>query len=366
MNDEITVEVPVVDSRAGLPVIGRVGAGGRRVRFESLRGQQKVAIVLAQLGAETSALLLKTFNEKEAVAIATDVANLPPLDQEVVSRVLEEFVERVNVTRSINQGGIAHARRILAAAIGEEKAAEVMFQLQGKVAVGPLAFLSKADPAHVVPFLVDEHPQTVAVILAHMPPGGGAKLLDAMPANFRAEVAVRVATMGRVSPEAISTAAQQLANKLRGLSSASSSVPGGIPSLVDLLNRSDGSTEKQVLADLEERSPDLAEAVKARMFTFEDVLALDDRTLQVVLRGVQINDLAVAIRGSNDNAAVIEKIERNLSDRAQAELQEEIEVIGPVRVSAVDAAQSNIVRSVRELEANGEIIIVRQTDEFVS
>ena len=364
--------VPLADDTPSAPsrdpgveaTVAKAGGPARRIALYELTGRQKVAIVLAQLRPETSAQLLKAVDDEEAVTLATEIANLAPLDREVVTEVLEEFVVKINATRAIGQGGIYQAHRILASAIGEEQAAEVMSHLQGKVAVGPLAFLSQADPAHVVPFLIDEHPQTVAVILAHMPPNDGSQLLDAMASDFRSEVALRIATMDRVSPEAISIAAQQLANKLRGLGTSGSSVPGGIPTLVDLLNRSDGSTEKQVLSDLEARNPDLAEAVRARMFTFEDVLALDDRTLQVVLRGIEVTDLALAIRGSS-GPEVMEKITRNLSSRAHEELLEEIEVMGPVPVSLVDAALTSIVRAVRELEARGEILIVRQKDEVI-
>jgi flagellar motor switch protein FliG len=364
MTDAAVTEAPQVEAAEHL-VVQRGAAPVRKLRYESLTGQQKVAIVLAQLREETASMLLKAVGDEEAVLLATEIANLPPLDREVVGRVLEEFVGKVGATRSISQGGIAQARRMLAAAIGEERAAQVMPHLQGNVAAGPLASLSQADPSHVVPLLVDEHPQTVAVILAHMPPNDGSRLLDAMPSDFRAEVAVRIATMGPVSPEAISTSAQQLANKLRGLGAAGSSVPGGVPALVELLNRADGSTEKQVLASLEERNLELAEAVRAHMFTFEDVLAMEDRTLQLVLRGIKIPDLALAIKGTSDDPDVMDKIKRNLSDRAQAELVEEIEVMGPVRMSQVDNAQSTIVRAVRELEASGEIVIARQTDQLL-
>jgi flagellar motor switch protein FliG len=357
-----TAEAPDVQ---GHLVVQRGAAPARRQRYENLTGQQKVAIVLAQLRPETAAAVLKAVGDDEAVALATEIVNLPPLDREVVARVLEEFVGKVNTTRSINQGGIAHARRMLEAAIGEARTAEVMPHLQGNVAAGPLAFLSQADPGNVAPLLVDEHPQTVAVILAHIPPSEGSRLLDAMPSDFRAEVAVRIATMGAVSPEAISTAAQQLADRLKALGATGMSVPGGVPALVELLNGADGSTEKQVLASLEERSPELAEAVRARMFTFADVLAMEDRTLQLVLRGIKIPDLAIAIKGASDDPEVMDKIKRNLSDRGQAELTEEIEVMGPVRMSMVDAAQSSIVRAVRELEASGEIVIARQTDELL-
>ncbi|MGA2528141.1 MAG: flagellar motor switch protein FliG [Acidimicrobiales bacterium] len=360
-----TAETTVVDVHEEQLVVQRGAASSRKVRYENLTGQQKVAIVLAQLRPETSSMLLKAVGDEEAIMLATEIANLPALDREVVGRVLEEFVGKVNTTRSISQGGLSLARRMLAAAIGEERATQVMPSLQGSIAAGPLTSLSQADPTHVVPLLVDEHPQTVAVILAHMPPNDGSRLLDAMPSDFRAEVAVRIATMGPVSPEAISIAAQQLANKLRGLGTAGPSVPGGVPALVELLNRSDGSTEKQVLASLEERNPELAEAVRAHMFTFEDVLAMEDRTLQLVLRGIKIPDLALAIKPSSDDPEVMDKIKRNLSDRAQAELTEEIEVLGAVRMSQVDNAQSNIVRAVRELEASGEIVIARQTDQML-
>jgi flagellar motor switch protein FliG len=353
--------------RPHLPVTGTVDADEdtQTVTIEALNGVQKVAIVLAQLDSETSSTLLRTLGHEESILLATEMAKLPPLRRDVVVQVLDEFVERVNTTRSIGQGGMAQARRMLASVIGEQQATEVMLQSGGSVAIGPLAFLSNAEPEHVVPHLIDEHPQTVAVILAHLSPPDGARLLDAMPGDFRAEVAVRIATMDRVSPDAIGVAAAQLASKLRGLGSSRSSVPGGIPALVDLLNLADGSTEKQVLGDLEARSPELAEAIRARMFTFEDVLALDDQTIQVLLRNVPVKDLALAMRGTTDNPEAMEKITRNLSERGRAELAEEMDVMGSVRASLVDGAQSSMVRTVRELEASGAIVIGRGNDELI-
>jgi len=337
-----------------------------QIRYEDLSGVQKVAIVLAQLKPETSAKLMQAVGEEQAVTLATEMVNLPALDRETVTKVLTEFVEKVNTTRSIGQGGTAQARQLLAAVVGEEKASEIMSQLKGKVAVGPLAFLSQADPKHVVPFLIDEHPQTVAVILAHMPPDDGSLLLDAMPPDFRAEVALRIATMDKVSPEAISAAALQLANKLKSVGSSVASAPGGIPTLVELLNRADGSTEKQVLNELDTRDPELAEAIRAKMLTFEDVMALDDKTLQAILRKIQISELALAIKGTDANSDISDKIKKNLSDRARTELAEEIEIIGEVRVSQVDSAQSGIVRAARELEAEGIITIARKNDELLT
>ncbi|HTW99074.1 MAG TPA: flagellar motor switch protein FliG [Acidimicrobiales bacterium] len=333
------------------------------IRGDQLTGQQKVAVVLAQLPTETSASILKALSDEEAVELSTEIANLPALERSVVEDVIAEFVSRVNAVRAVGQGGLDRAKAILAETLGHERAAEVLAHMQSKVAVGPLAFLSHAEPSNVVPLLVDEHPQTVAVVLAHLPAGDAASLLDVMPPEFRAEVVERIATMERVAPEAISQAASVLASKLRGLGSQGSSTPGGIPSLVEILTRADSSTEKQVLAELDARDHALADAVRQKMFTFEDTLKLDDRTLQEVLRRVAVSDLALALKGSIDDRDVLDKVKRNLSERAAKELDEELEVMGPVRLSAVDGAQGNVVRAVRELESEGAITLTRGDDE---
>jgi len=333
--------------------------------FEELNGQQKVAIVMAQLSTPTSSVLMKTLGNEDAIMVATAIARLPPLHRDVVDQVLEEFVSRVNTTRAIGQGGVAQARKMLASVIGEQQALDVMSHHEGNLAVGPLALISQTEPSRVVTQLAEEHPQTIAAILAHVAPNDGARLLDAVPAAMRPEVAMRIATMGRVSPDAVSAAAAELAGHLRASGSAGASTPGGIPALVDLLSRSEGSTEKLVLGGLADRDPELAEALRAQMFTFDDVLELDDRTLQVVLRSVEISELALALRGISDNPDAVNKFTQNLSERGQAELAEEMEVLGSVRASQVDAAQSSLVRSVRDLEASGAIVITRSTDELV-
>jgi flagellar motor switch protein FliG len=335
------------------------------VRLEQLSGQQKVAVVLAQLGTEISGAILRELTDEEAVNLTTEIANLPPLDRSVVEAVIREFVDRVNASRAVGQGGLDRAFSILTAALGEDRAEEVLAQMHGKVAVGSLAFLSQADPAHVVPFLIDEHPQTIAVILAHLPATDAAQIMDALPAPFRSEIVQRIATMERVAPDAISQAATTLASKMRGVTSGSGSAPGGIPSLVEILNRTEGTTEKQILADLEARDRELAEAVRARLFTFEDVLNLDDRTLQIVLRSVSMQDLALAVKGAGDDSAILDKVRRNLSFRAAAALDEELSVLGWVRLSLVVAAQANVVRIVRDLEASGAIELTRPGEEVI-
>lgn len=335
------------------------------LRSDQLTGQQKVAVVLAQLQTDSSATILKSLSNMEAVELSTEIANLPALERSVVEEVIGEFVSRVNAVRAVNQGGIERAKSILTEALGPDRAAEVLAHIQSKIAVGPLAFLSQAEPTNVIPLLVSEHPQTVAVLLAHLAPSEAATLLDKMPGEFRAEVVERIATMERVAPEAVSQAASVLAGKLGGAGSESSSTKGGVAALVEILNRADSSTEKQVLNDLEERDHDLAEQVRELMFTFEDVLKLEDRILQEVLRKVSVSDIALAIKGSADDPEVLDKVKRNMSERAAQELAEELEVMGPVRLSAVDIAQRNVVHAVRELEAEGTITLTRSNDDEI-
>jgi flagellar motor switch protein FliG len=341
------------------PRPARVGA----LRADQLTGQQKVAVVLAQLKTDNSASILKALSDIEAVEISTEIANLPALERGVVEEVIVEFVSRVNAVRAVSQGGIDRARQILTETLGSERAGEVLANIQSRVAVGPLSSLSNAEPASVIPLLLNEHPQTVAVLLAHLPPGEAANLLDKMPGAFCAEVVERIATMERVAPEAVSQAASVLAAKLGGFGAESRPSKGGVTSLVEILNRAETSTEKRVLTDLDARDHALAEQVRELMFTFEDVLKLEDRVLPEVLRKVTVGDVALAIKGSADDGEVLERVKRNLSERAAQELEEELQVMGRVKLSAVDAAQRSIVHAARKLEAEGAISLDRADDD---
>ena len=358
------VEAQTTDVQGHL-VVQRGAAAARRQRYESLTGQQKVAVVLAQLRQETSAAILKALGDEEAVTLANEIANLPPLDRDVVARVVEEFIGKVNTTRSINQGGFAFARRVLGgcnrrgarrqghADDGQQRhGGAPCVPLPGgpfkrrPAACGRASSDGRGDPR--------PHPAGRRLPFARR----HAERLSRRGRRAHRDDGCRVAGGDRHRGTAARESTQD-PRCHRGLRA------GRCPPLVELLNGADGSTEKQVFASLEERDPELAEAVRARMFTFEDVLAMEDRTLQLVLRGIKIPDLAIAIKGASDDPEVMDKIKRNLSDRGQSELTEEIEVMGPVRMSMVDAAQSSIVRAVRELEASGEIVIARQTDELL-
>jgi len=329
-----------------------------------LNGAQKVAIVLAQLGPQRAATILRSMSDAEAISLTTELANLPPLDQETVASVLGEFVDRARAAQAVGQGGLETARAILRERLGAQRAEEILAQISGKLAVGPLAVLANADPRQVVTFLADEHPQTIAVVLAHMPPDDAARILAELPAELAAAVVPRVAKMERVSPDAVSQAAGLLETKLRASAASATALTGGVPSLVAILNRSDRSTERRVMELLEQTDPELADEVRAKMFTFDDVGTLDDRTLQQVLRRLETKDLALALKGANDE--LLARFKANVTERTAAELDEELVSMGPVRASAVDEAQAKIVATIRQLEDEGVIEIVRDAGELIS
>ncbi len=331
-----------------------------------LNGPQKAAVVLAQLDDPRANKILKAMSEAEVVDIMSAMATLPALDTDAVRNVLSEFNHQAHALLQVGQGGVEVARKLLAERLGQDRADEVLEQFQQISQTHPLAFLQRIDPQQIVSFLGDEHPQTIAVVLAHLPADHAARVLAAMDEVLRADVARRIATMGRISPDVIGHLAGVLEGKLSRVMRtgySGTSEVGGLSSIVAILNNSDRSAEKQILSELESSDPQLAEDIRNEMFVFDDVVSLDDRTLQRVLRNVVPKDLAVALKGVGDD--VREKFLRNMSERAAQDLTEEIEVLGPTRMSAVESAQSAVVRIVRELEASGEIVLARGDDDFV-
>ncbi|MDA8061410.1 MAG: flagellar motor switch protein FliG [Actinomycetota bacterium] len=349
-----------VEADPGAPEPAPAGATRRSIRLSS---SQKVAVVLSQLGAERSAKILATLDEADAISLTMEIASLPPLDVGTVTTVVEEFLERARAVRAVAQGGVDTARAILEQRLGAKRAEEVLAQITNKLAVGPLAFLVNLDPRQVVGFLAGEHPQTVAVLVAHMPADDAAQVLAGMPEEMCAEVARRVATMERVAPEAVSQAATLLEGKLRSLSRSATAATGGIPSLVEILNRSDRSTERRVLDGLERRAPELAEAVRAKLFTFEDLVRLPDRGLQALVRSVELRDLALALKGVPEEVRA--RFTSNMTERMTVDLTEEIDSLGPVPSASVDQAQSVVVREARRLAEEGTISLLRDQEELV-
>lgn len=330
----------------------------------ALTGPQKAAMLLVQLGKERSAKVLRSMRDTEVEELMAEVANLDAPDAKSMDDVLVEFVEMATGRLAIGAGGSDFARALLEESLGAQRAAEIMGRLSTARSDRPFDFLRQVDPRQTVTFLQDEHPQTVALVLAHMPSEHAAMVLSGLPEELQGTVAHRIAVMDRTSPEVVRKVEEALERRLSALlHSASTSASGGVQPLVDILNRSDRATERLILEALETQDAELAEEVRSRMFVFEDLTTLDDRSVQLVLREVDQKDLAVALKGVRGD--VRDKILKNMSERAATNLQEEIDLLGPVRLKTVEESQANVVRVIRALEESGQIVLSRGGDEFV-
>jgi flagellar motor switch protein FliG len=332
---------------------------------KTLTGTQKAAILLLQLGMERSALVLRSLRENEVAEIMAEVARLRSVDESMVEQVVEEFNHLAESHGYVRSGGIELARTLLQESLGEAKANEILERLSSQMIEMPFEFLRKADSRQVLSFLQDEHPGTIALVLAYMPPGGAAMVMSGLSEALQKEVALRLATMERTSPEVIEDIETVLERKLSSvLAPTELTAAGGVQSLVDIINQADRATERLILEGLEQDDEELADEVRQRMFVFEDIGDLDDRSVQLILRQVDGKDLAVALKGVRVD--VRDKITRNMSQRAGQNLLEEIELLGPVRLSTVEESQGSIVRVIRALEESGQLVLTRAGgDEFV-
>lgn len=329
-------------------------------------GLRKAAVLMVQLGKERSARVLAKMRESEVEAITGEIARLDSIDPALVERVVSEFEEMALAHRFYNRGGLAFAREILEASLGAEKARSIIERLQATLTEMPFQFLRRVDPRQIVSFLHEEHPQTIALVISHMGSEQAAIVLSGLEPELQADVAHRIAIMSRVSPATVRLVESVFEKKLATLltQAGEATSVGGLQPLVDIINRSDRTTEKLILEALEQRDRELAEQVRAQMFMFEDIVNLDDRSVQRVLREVETNDLATALKGVREE--VKEKIFRNMSERAGENLKEEISLLGPVRLKAVEEAQAKIIHTIRQLEEAGEIVIHRGSDdEFI-
>jgi flagellar motor switch protein FliG len=330
-----------------------------------LNGTQKVAILLMTLGKDRASRLLQTMRESEVAEVAAEIARLPSVPQDVVHAVLEEFKEMAQARVNIATGGLEYARTMLVDSLGPKKAQEIMELLATQMIEAPFEFLRDTDPRQVLSFVSEEHPQTIALVLAHMLPDAAAMVLGSLPEALQRDVAVRIAMMDRTSPDVIERVEQVLQRKLSSvLQQSDFSEAGGVDTLVDILNRADRGTERLILEGLELANEELADEVRQLMFVFEDIVNLDDRSVQLILRQVDTKDLAIALKGVQ--STVKDKIKRNMSERAGQNLMEEIDLMGPVRLKDVESAQGGIVRVIRSLEEAGQIVLSRSGDEFVS
>jgi flagellar motor switch protein FliG len=334
------------------------------VATSGLSGAQKAAVLLLQMGKERSAKILRSMRESEVAEIMAEVARLRNVDSHRVAEVLEEFRTMAEQKISFTSGGLELARSILEETLGHEHASEILDRVtQGRLEL-PFEFLHRADPRQVLSFIENEHPQTITLVLAHMPADRAAMVLSGLSEERQRTVAHRLAVMDRTSPDVIEQVEQALERRLSSvLQPSEMTAVGGVQSLVDILNRSDRGTERLILETLERDDPELADEVRQRMFVFEDITQLDDKSVQLVLRQVDTKDLAVALKGVRPD--VRQLILRNMSERAAQNLTEEIDLLGPVRLTSVEEAQGGIVRVIRALEEAGQLVLNRSADEFV-
>lgn len=328
-------------------------------------GVRKAAILLIQMGRDGAAEVLSHLSDSEVEAISAEIARLESISSAETEQVLAEFRDMMTARAHIAQGGMGFAQSLLEQSLGADRAAEIMERVRAAAVQMPFQFLHRADPAQLRSFIADEHPQVIALVLAHMTADKASLLLSGLPPAQQAQVAHRIAVMDRTSPEIVRAVETTLERKLSSmLQPAEMSRVGGVDPLVNIINRSDRSTERQIVDGLEALDAALADEVKSRMFMFEDVVNLDDRSVQLVLRSVEGNELALALKGVADN--VREKITSNLSARAAENLVEEVELLGPVRLTQVEEAQQSIIRTIRQLEEQGQIMVRRGSDdEFV-
>lgn len=324
---------------------------------KGLTGRQKAAILLISLGPELAAQVFKHFREDETEKISFEIANLKRVDNQTKDDVLYEFHQLCLAKEYIAQGGIDYAREVLERALGTQKAIDILNRLTSSLQVRPFDFIRKTDPSQVLNFIQSEHPQTIALIMAYLDPDQSAILLSALPPERQTDVARRIALMDRTSPEVVREIEKVLERKLSSLVSQDYTSAGGLQAVVDVLNRVDRSTEKTIMEAMEIQNPELAEEIKMRMFVFENIVQLDDRAIQQVLREVDTKELALALKGASEEVA--QKIRRNMSKRAADMLKEDIEFMGPVRLRDVEEAQQRIVNIIRKLEEAGEIIVAR-------
>lgn len=320
-------------------------------------GIQKAAILLIALGPERSADIFKHLKEDEIEELTLEIANTRSVSPQVKEDVLNEFYQICLAQQYIAEGGIGYAKELLDKALGEDRAKEVITKLTVSLQVRPFEFVRKTDPSQLLNFIQDEHPQTIAMILSYLTSAQAALVIGALPPEKQADVAKRIAMMDRTSPDVIKEVERVLEKKLSSLVNQDYTIVGGVDAIVNILNTVDRTTEKHIMESLEIEEPELADEIRKKMFVFEDILLLDDRAIQRVLRDVDNADLGVALKAANEEVQNV--IFKNLSKRLAAMIKEDMEFMGPVRMKDVEEAQQKVVSVIRKLEDSGEIVISR-------
>ncbi|WP_226578759.1 flagellar motor switch protein FliG [Halobacillus litoralis] len=327
------------------------------LKKEELTGRQKAAVLLISLGPDVAAQVYKHLDEEEIEQLTLEISSVQKVDAKKKEAILDQFHQIALAQDYISQGGIGYAKTILEKALGADEASNIIGRLTSSLQVKPFDFARKADPHQILNFIQNEHPQTIALILSYLDAEQSGQILSELPQELQTDVARRIATMDSTSPEVISQVEQILEKKLSTTVTQDYTETGGIQAVVAVLNGVDRSTERTILDSLEIQDPNLAEEIKKRMFVFEDIVALDNRAIQRVVRDVDNDDLRLALKVSSEE--VKEVVFTNMSERMAETFKEEMEFMGPVRLRDVEEAQTRVVSTIRHLEDVGEIVIAR-------
>ena len=332
-------------------------AGNSASSYSEMDGIQKAAILLITLGPEKAAVVFKHLKEDEIEQLTLEIANTRSVTPAQKEQVLNEFYEICLAQQYIAEGGIGYAKDLLQKALGENKAQEVLGKLTASLQVRPFEFIRKTEASQILNLIQDEHPQTIALILSYLSPQQAASIISSLTPDKQTDVAKRIAMMDRTSPDVIKEVENILEQKLASLVSQDYTIVGGVDSVVEVLNTVDRGTEKHIMENLEIEEPELADEIRKKMFVFEDILMLDDRSIQRVLREVENSELAVALKNANEEVQNV--IFNNMSTRLVDMIKEDMEYMGPVRLKDVEEAQQKIVNIIRKLEDSAEIVISR-------
>lgn len=330
--------------------------------LHSMTTTQKVAALLIVLGPATASEVLKNIHDDDLLEqITLDIASLNKVSSEILTGILEEFKAIFQANNYLSAGGMTYAKELLEKAYGGDQAKKILDRLVVLMNSNPFQFFNEADPGQLATSFQNENPQLIALIMAYLKPEHSAQVLNYLPPEVQAQVAMKIADMDTTNPEILSEIEKIVESKFSSVVVQDFSKAGGVDSLANILNRADRATERNVIELLEVQSPQLAEEVRELMFVFEDIITLDDRAIQRILREVDTKDLAMSLKGTKED--VKEKVFKNMSERAQAMLRDEMEYMGPVRAKEVQEIQTKIVGIIRTLEVAGEIIISRENNE---
>jgi flagellar motor switch protein FliG len=333
------------------------GQAKRTSASQGMEGRRKAAVMIIALGPERASEIFKHLRQEEIDELILEIAALEGVEASEREVVMEEFYHQHLAHDYIAEGGLDYAQEILQRALGEGKANEIMSRLAGFVQVAPFEFLKKTEPAQITTFIQNEHPQTIALIMAHIPSDMASDILSSLPERLQADVAMRIAVMDRTAPEVVKQVEEVMEEKLSTVLNQDFSTAGGVKALVEMLNMVDRTTERHILESLDQTSPELADEVRKLMFVFEDIMLLDDRSIQQLLKEVESSDVAMALKGTAEE--VQEKIFKNMSQRAASMMREDMQFMGPQKRRTIEEAQQKIVGIIRRLEEAGTIMIAR-------